>query len=151
MYKCAVLTISDSCFQKKREDASGPAVMTLIKTLPAEIVQYDVLPDDPAAIAERLVLLCDETGVDLILTTGGTGLFSRDITPEATRMVIDREVPGIPEAMRSAGLQSTRRAMLSRGTSGIRGQLGLLIYREVRAVPENHCPRSWTSSGTALT
>ncbi|MFA5260826.1 MAG: MogA/MoaB family molybdenum cofactor biosynthesis protein [Candidatus Omnitrophota bacterium] len=121
MYKCAVLTISDSCFQKAREDTSGPAVMSLVKTLPAEIVQYAVLPDDLDAIAGRLQQLCDETKVDLILTTGGTGFFRRDVTPEATRKVIEREVPGIPEVMRAEGLKSTRRAMLSRGLAGLRG------------------------------
>ena len=122
MYKCAVLTISDSCFQKRREDVSGPEVISLVRTLPVEISQHEVLPDDMDTIEQRLIALCDRTGVDLILTTGGTGFFYRDVTPEATRKVIDREVPGIPEVMRAAGMPFNRRAMLSRGTAGIRGR-----------------------------
>ncbi|MBI5124319.1 MAG: MogA/MoaB family molybdenum cofactor biosynthesis protein, partial [Candidatus Omnitrophica bacterium] len=84
------------------------------------IIKYEIIPDEPEMIKERLIDYCDNLKVDLVLTTGGTGFTARDLTPEATRGVIEKEVPGIPEAMRAKGLQSTERAMLSRGIAGIR-------------------------------
>ncbi len=122
MYTCAVLTVSDSCAQGQREDLSGKLVMSLIKPLPANIVQYDVVPDNQEMIESRLVTYCDRLQVDLVLTTGGTGFGPRDRTPEATREVIERDVPGIPETMRSAGREFSERAILSRGIAGIRGR-----------------------------
>jgi len=120
MYKIAVLTISDKCSKGQREDKSGKITEELAKTIPGEIIKYEVIPDEPAMIKERLIDYCDNLKVDLVLTTGGTGFTARDFTPEATRDVIEREVPGIPEAMRMKGLQFTERAMLSRGIAGIR-------------------------------
>ena len=122
MYKVAVLTTSDKCSTGDREDKSGKIVCDLIKTLPADIVQYDLVPDEPEQIKAKLIHYCDELKVDLALTTGGTGFTPRDLTPEATREVIEREVPGIPEAMRCEGFKITKRAMLSRGIAGLRGK-----------------------------
>lgn len=122
MYKVAVLTISDKCAEGQQEDKSGEIVQGLAKNLPGEIVKYEVIPDEPCLIKEKLVDYSDDLKVDLILTDGGTGFTARDFTPEATREVIEREVPGIPEAMRFEGFKITQRAMLSRGISGIRGK-----------------------------
>jgi molybdenum cofactor synthesis domain-containing protein len=94
----------------------------LLDRLQADVESYQVVPDDRGAIEACLSRWCDELGLDLILTTGGTGFSLRDVTPEATRMVIQREVPGLVEAMRAAGLSETPHAMLSRGVAGIRGR-----------------------------
>lgn len=120
MYKAAVLTISDKCSQGLREDKSGRIAQELIKGLPAEVVKYEIIPDEPELIKEKIVYYSDNLKVDLILTTGGTGFTARDFTPEATKAVIERDVPGIPEAMRTECLKLTKRAMLSRGVAGIR-------------------------------
>lgn len=122
MYKVAVLTISDKCSKGQREDKSGKIVQEIIQPLPAEVVKYEIIPDEPGLIKAKLVDYSDNLKVDLILTDGGTGFTTRDITPEATREVIEREVPGIPEAMRTLCLKLTKRAMLSRGIAGIRGK-----------------------------
>ena len=121
-YSVAVLTISDKCSKGQREDKSGKIVQELIKNLPGEIVKYEVIPDEPEMIKEKIINYCDELKVDLVLTDGGTGFTSRDVTPEATKEVIEREVPGIPEAMRTLCLGFTKRAMLSRGIAGLRGK-----------------------------
>ena len=120
MYKVAVLTISDKCSKGEREDKSGKVVEELAKKLPSEIVKYEVIPDEPEMIKEKLIDYCDNLRVDLVLTNGGTGFTARDLTPEATKEVIEREVPGIPEAMRVLCLSITKRAMLSRGIAGLR-------------------------------
>ena len=120
MYKVAILTISDKCSKGKREDKSGRILHELVKDLPGEVVRYEVIPDEPAMIKQRLKNFSDELKIDLVLTTGGTGLSSRDFTPEATKEVIEKEVPGIPEAMRTECLKITKRAMLSRAIAGIR-------------------------------
>lgn len=120
MYKAAVLTISDKCSKGQREDKSGRIVQELIRRLPAEVIKYEIIPDDPAQIKEKLIDYCDNLKVDLVLTDGGTGFTERDNTPEATREVIEKDVPGIPEAMRVICLPATKRAMLSRGIAGIR-------------------------------
>lgn len=122
MYKVAVLTISDKCSKGQREDKSGQIVQELIKNLPAEVVKYEIIPDEPEMIKERIIDYADNLKVDLVLTDGGTGFTARDFTPEATKEVIEREVPGIPEAMRTECLKITKRAMLSRGVAGIRGK-----------------------------
>ncbi|HLD82547.1 MAG TPA: MogA/MoaB family molybdenum cofactor biosynthesis protein [Candidatus Omnitrophota bacterium] len=121
-YRAAVLTISDKCSTGQREDRSGKIVQELIRGLPAEVVKYDVIPDEPDMIKERLIDYCDNLKVDLVLTNGGTGFTVRDFTPEATREVIEKEAPGIPEAMRVTCLKSTKRAMLSRAIAGIRNK-----------------------------
>lgn len=119
MIKTAVITLSDKGSRGEREDLSGPAIGVIIKTIDAEVVFYEVIPDEKDLIKERLIYYADK--VDLILTTGGTGLSPRDVTPEATLEVIGREIPGIAEAMRMGGLEKTKRAMLSRAVAGVRG------------------------------
>jgi len=122
MYKVAVLTISDRCSSGQRQDETGALVQGIIKGLPAQVVKYEVVPDDPELIKKKLIDYSDNLKVDLVLTDGGTGFTARDFTPEATREVIEKEVPGIPEAMRIEGLKYSKRAILSRGISGIRAK-----------------------------
>ncbi|MBP1744734.1 MAG: molybdenum cofactor synthesis domain containing protein [Firmicutes bacterium] len=125
MIRTAVLTMSDKGSRGEREDLTGPAIMDMIKDGGFEIVHYKMIPDDFDTIVKELLYLCDELKVELVLTNGGTGFSKRDITPEATMKVIERNVPGIAEAMRLKSLQITPKAMLSRAASGIRG--GTLI------------------------
>ena len=120
-HKAAIVTVSDKASQGLREDVSGPAVKELLDSIDIEVTQSLVVPDEIDQIADILIKLCDAGQVSLILTSGGTGLSPRDITPEATKQVIQREVPGMAEAMRAAGLKHTPHAMLSRGMVGIRG------------------------------
>ena len=120
MITVAVLTMSDKGSRGEREDTSGPLIRDLLRNINAEITYSEVLPDEKELIKGKLIEYSRK--VDLILTTGGTGLSPRDVTPEATLEVIDRQVPGIAEAMRSEGLRKTRRSMLSRAVAGVRGQ-----------------------------
>jgi len=123
MFRVAILTVSDRSAQGVRADASGDVIRDMITSqLPADIVAYRVVPDEQPAIEAALREWADTAAADLILTTGGTGLAPRDVTPEATRAVIEREVPGIPEAMRAASLRVTPFAMLSRMVAGTRGR-----------------------------
>lgn len=122
VYKVAVLTISDKCSKGEREDKSGKIVQELVKDLPGEVIKYEIISDEPEIIKEKLIDYSDNLGVDLILTNGGTGFTARDLTPEATKEIIERDVPGIPEAMRTECLSLTKRAMLSRAIAGIRGK-----------------------------
>lgn len=126
VYRIAVLTISDQCSKGQREDKSGKIIQDLAKNLPGEIVKYELIPDEPEVIKKKLIDYCDNLKVDLALTNGGTGFTARDFTPEATKEVIEREVPGIPEAMRTLCLGLTKRAMLSRGIAGLRGKTLIL-------------------------
>jgi molybdenum cofactor synthesis domain-containing protein len=121
-YKVAVLTISDKCSDGRREDKSGKVIQELVKKLPAKVIKYEIVPDEPEIIKEKLIDYSDKLEADLVLTNGGTGFTPRDFTPEATQEVIERAVPGIPEAMRTQCLKITKRAMLSRGVAGIRGR-----------------------------
>lgn len=122
-FRVAILTISDRSAQGVRADASGEVIRELVTAeLNAEIVAYLVVPDEQPKITAALRAWADDRIADLILTTGGTGLAPRDVTPEATQAVIEREVPGIPEAMRAASLAVTPFAMLSRMVAGTRGQ-----------------------------
>ncbi len=120
----AVLTISDRCSQGLMEDTAGPAVVSLLREhWPAAQVQTGLLPDEQDLITEHLLALSSGSeSAALILTVGGTGLSPRDRTPEATRKVIEREVPGLAEAMRTVGAQANEYAWLSRGVAGLRGQ-----------------------------
>jgi molybdopterin adenylyltransferase len=118
----AVVTVSDSGFAGTREDTSGDVLEELLRELGAVSVERRLVPDEAETIAAQLRDLADGTAVNLVLTTGGTGFTSRDVTPEATLSVIEREAPGIAEAMRFVSLQKTPRAMLSRGVSGLRGR-----------------------------
>ena len=118
--RIGVLTLSDT--RDTAHDQSGEVVFQLLAPLGAERVRYAVLPDEADAIAETLALWADADDLALIVTTGGTGIGPRDVTPEATRRVLRYEVPGMAEAMRSAGMTKTPMAMLSRGVVGVRGQ-----------------------------
>jgi molybdenum cofactor synthesis domain-containing protein len=118
--KALVLTISDSAAAGKREDRSGPEGGRILQEMGFELIGIDVLPDERSAIEFRL-REASESALDLVVTTGGTGLSPRDVTPEATIAVVDREVPGLAELMRREGAQNTPRAALSRAVAGIRG------------------------------
>ena len=124
MIRVGVLTVSDRSARGEREDLSGPAVAAaVLAQLPdAAVAERAIVPDERAAIAARLAHWADDLRLDLILTTGGTGFAPRDVTPEATRDVVERETPGLAEAMRAASLRITPHAMLSRGVAGIRGR-----------------------------
>ncbi len=120
--KVGILTISDRSAHGEREDRSGPAIRDLVSTQDWDLVGPAVVSDDQPGIEAQLVRWADDDGLDLILTTGGTGLAARDRTPEATLAVCDRLVPGLVEAMRAASLRVTPHAMLSRAQAGIRGR-----------------------------
>ena len=123
MLKFAILTSSDRAAAGTYEDQSGPALEQLvIHTLDAAIVETVIVPDEQDTIAAQLRAWADSGKVDVILTTGGTGFAPRDVTPEATRSVIEKEAPGLTEAMRAVSLQVTPHAMLSRAVAGIRGR-----------------------------
>ena len=115
-----ILTLSDRSSRGERADSSGPALALLIQAEGWSITKQSILPDDESAIREILVNWADSAELDVILTTGGTGFSPRDVTPEATRAVIEREAPGLSEAMRAASLKITPHAMLSRIVTGIR-------------------------------
>lgn len=120
--KAGILTASDKGYTGDRIDESGKVIAELIKSIGAEVADYVIVPDERDMISKNLKRMADEFGIDLILTTGGTGFSPRDITPEATLDVIDRQVPGITEAMRAKNLAIIPQAMLSRAISGIRNQ-----------------------------
>lgn len=122
MVRVGILTVSDRSARGERADAGGPAVEQALASLNPQVERYEVVPDDPQAISDRLTRWADELGLDLIVTTGGTGLGPRDFTPEATLKVVERPAPGLVEAMRAAGLAHTPHAMLSRAVAGIRGR-----------------------------
>ncbi len=122
MFTFGILTISDKGSRGEREDKSGTAIKEMLATLNARLVKYDIVPDEREVISAKLVEWVDEEGVDLIVTTGGTGLSPRDVTPEATLAVVERMAPGFAEVMRAEGLKKTSMAMLSRAVAGIRGR-----------------------------
>jgi molybdenum cofactor synthesis domain-containing protein len=124
MKTVAVLTISDSSSRGERADVSGPAAAELLRQNGFEVTQQELVPDEQATIESALIDLSDH--VQLIVTTGGTGIAERDVTPEATRAVCSRLIEGIPEKLRSAGLEHTPFAILSRGVCGVRGRTLIL-------------------------
>ncbi|MBO4903199.1 MAG: MogA/MoaB family molybdenum cofactor biosynthesis protein [Lachnospiraceae bacterium] len=121
-FTAAVITVSDRGYNGQREDTSGPAVRKTVTEYGYEVLYETIVPDEAEAIRSALLLCADTQGIDLILTTGGTGFSPRDITPEVTKEVIEREAPGIPEQMRAKSMQITQRACLSRSVAGIRGE-----------------------------
>lgn len=125
MFRVGILTVSDKGHAGERHDASGPELAAMLNPRQYEAKHFQIVPDEHEAIVEALVVWSDQEKLDLILTTGGTGFTPRDITPEATLAVAERQAPGIPEAMRAAGLAKTPHAMLSRGVAVLRG--GTLI------------------------
>jgi molybdenum cofactor synthesis domain-containing protein len=120
MTKVAILTVSDSCSRGERDDVSGRTIEEILSEGRFEVCARRIVPDDREAIARELTYFADQAGFDVVLTTGGTGLGPRDMTPEATASVCDRVVPGIGETIRAEGLAKTPYAILSRGTAGIR-------------------------------
>lgn len=120
--RVGILTVSDGVHAGRREDASGARIGEWAKARGYEVADRGVVPDETAAIVPWLIERADGGDVELILTTGGTGLAARDVTPEATRAVIDREAPGIAEAVRAAGREATPFASLGRGLAGVRGR-----------------------------
>ncbi|MDI6891085.1 MAG: MogA/MoaB family molybdenum cofactor biosynthesis protein [Thermodesulfovibrionales bacterium] len=136
MITVAVLTISDRGSMGKREDLSGPLIADILKPIGADVKYYEILPDEKELIKGRLNHYCGKA--DLILTTGGTGLAPRDVTPDATLEVIDREVSGIAEVMRVEGFKKTSRSILSRAVAGIKGETLIInLPGSPKAVREN--------------
>jgi molybdopterin adenylyltransferase len=135
----AILTISNRASAGVYEDRSGPVIDALVRErLGAEVVLTAVIPDDADKIAATLLAWCARGDVALVLTTGGTGVAPSDVTPEATRSVLEREVPGLAEAMRAASMRTTPHAMLSRGVAGIRGRTLIVnLPGSPKAVKEN--------------
>ena len=122
MLTVGILTISDKGSQGQRYDKSGEVIREGLSQLDSNVIKYDIIPDEHEVIAGRLAEWADEGGMDVILTTGGTGLSRRDVTPEATLSVVDKSVPGFAEAMRVKSLEKTPMAMLSRANAGVRGE-----------------------------
>lgn len=135
MITVAVLTLSDKGAKGERQDESGPIIAGMLKEI-AEVKHYDILPDERDLIRQKFLEYINK--VDVILTTGGTGLSPRDVTPEATLDVIEREIRGITDAMRSEGLKKTKRAMLSRAVAGVKGHTLIInLPGSPKAVKEN--------------
>ena len=138
MISAAVLTASDACARGEREDTSGATLVQLLTNLGAEIVATKIVSDDLDPLAQLLAEFADRDDVNLIITTGGTGLGPRDNTPEATQRVIEREAPGIAEAIRAESLKVTPMAMISRGVAGVRsGTLIINLPGSPKAVKES--------------
>ncbi|MDX9819611.1 MAG: MogA/MoaB family molybdenum cofactor biosynthesis protein [Desulfococcus multivorans] len=137
-YRCGILTLSDKGARGEREDTSGPLVREMLRQAGFAVAEYQILPDQQAVIEQTLVRWVDERGLDLIVTTGGTGVSHSDRTPEATRRVIDMEIAGLGEAMRQASLAKTVQAVWSRGLAGVRkGCLILNLPGSHKAAREN--------------
>lgn len=120
--RAAVLVLSDATSKGRREDVSGKTIRQRLEELNIAVTDFSILPDEQKLIEEKLIDLCDRQAVDIVITTGGTGLGPRDVTPEATRSVIQRELPGVTEYLRSHGQERTRYSMLGRGVAGVRGE-----------------------------
>ncbi len=138
MIRTAVITLSDKGSKGERTDESGMLLTELVRSIGATVEHYELLPDERMLIAAALRRLADSGSIDLILTTGGTGVAPRDVTPEATREVIERELPGMAEAMRAESLKKTPHAVLSRSVAGIRGRTLIVnLPGSPKAVREN--------------
>ena len=122
MFTVGILTISDKGSRGERQDKSGEVIREILSSMNVRIANYDIVPDEKEPIIEKLVKWADEDNLDVVVTTGGTGLTPRDVTPEATLAVVDRIVPGFAEAMRVKSLKKTPHAMLSRAVVGTRGK-----------------------------
>ncbi len=137
-WQAAVITLSDKAAAGERKDESGPAISKRLREASYEVVEEIVIHDDERVLKQQLIRLCDQRQLDLILTTGGTGCSARDITPEATLAIADKNVPGIAEAMRAESLKITRHAMISRAASVIRGKTLIInLPGSPRACMEN--------------
>lgn len=138
MFTVGIITASDKGAAGLREDKSGKLIHEMVEDAGYTVVTYEIVPDEQDLLEKCMIKMADELNVNLILTTGGTGFSPRDRTPEATKGVIEREVPGIPEAMRYYSLQITSRAMLSRAVAGIRHQTLIVnLPGSPKAVKEN--------------
>ena len=136
--RTAIITLSDRGAAGKREDESGKVIREMITGIGASVVHYEILPDEKPLIVGSLTKLAASGNIDIILTTGGTGVAPRDVTPEATLEVIDRELPGMAEAMRAESLKKTPHAMISRAVAGIRNQTLIVnLPGSPKAVREN--------------
>lgn len=122
MFSAGIITISDKGACGEREDLSGPRLKKALEDAGMQVLMTKIIPDNQELIKHTLMEWCDMQNPDLILTTGGTGLSPRDVTPEATRVIIEREAPGFSEAIRASGLKTTPHSMISRGISGVRGR-----------------------------
>ena len=137
-YRAAIICASDRCFQGLRKDVSSPIIAEMLTGQGYEVTAAVMLPDEYEALRKAMANIADEGSADLIVTTGGTGLAPRDVTPEATAAVIDRTVPGIPEAMRAESMKITPHGMLSRGIAGIRKRTLIInLPGSPKAVKEN--------------
>ena len=153
MFRAGIITVSDKGSQGKREDKSGPVIAEMLAGAAVSIVETVIIPDEVEQIAAALIRMADEEKLDLILTTGGTGVSPRDLTPDATRQVLDKEIPGLAEAMRAASMKITPHAMISRAMAGIRGR-SLIINlpgspkgaRETCPSSCPPCPTPWKKS-----
>lgn len=138
MFTVGILTVSDKGAVGKREDASGLLLHQLVDQLPGKVTVYQVVPDEKEIIQNQLISFCDRWNVDLVLTTGGTGVSPRDVTPDATEKVIDRLIPGMGEIMRVEGYKKNPRSIISRGIAGIRKKTLIInLPGSPRAVREN--------------
>ena len=120
--KCAVITLSDKGSKGEREDKSGTFLKELIESELGVVEYYEIIPDEKELIIQQLLRFCEKDKVDLVITTGGTGVSPRDVTPDATKVVIEKEIPGFGELMRIESLKKTPHAILSRATAGVRGE-----------------------------
>ncbi len=138
MITVGILTMSDKGSRGEREDLSGEEIRRMIIGLPSEVRAYEIIPDELDIIKDKLIEYVDKKGLDLIITTGGTGVSPRDVTPEATLAVIEKELPGVSEVMRAESLKKTPNAMISRAVCGIRKEsLIINLPGSPRAVREN--------------
>ncbi len=122
MFTVGILTVSDKGSRGERQDKSGEAIRQILSSMDVSVLNYDMVPDEKGLIVEKLIKWADGDNLDMVITTGGTGLTPRDVTPEATLAVVDRIVPGFAEAMRAESLKKTPHAMLSRAVVGTRGK-----------------------------
>ncbi len=138
MVTVGIIVMSDKGSKGEREDLSGKEIERMIVSLPSTVEAYEIIPDEIDIIVKKLIEYADVKRLDLIVTTGGTGVTPRDVTPEATKSVIERELPGMSEAMRAESLKKTPNAMISRAVCGIRGQsLIVNLPGSPKAVREN--------------
>ena len=138
MFSVGIITVSDKGAAGVRKDLSGPEIKKIITSLPAEVKIYEIVQDSKEMIANKIKQFVDDKELDLIITTGGTGVSLKDLTPEATRDVIEKEIPGMAEVMRMEGLKKTPHAMISRAVVGIRHQsLIVNLPGSPKAVREN--------------
>lgn len=122
MITAGVITVSDKGSRGEREDISGREVIRVLKEMPASVIDYEIIPDEKEVIKQKLTEYTDEKNLDLVITTGGTGVSPRDLTPDATLEIIEKEIPGMAEVMRRKSGAKTPHAMISRAVVGIRGQ-----------------------------